>query len=713
MVDISSQEKKINIKIQSGGVQANVGVTQDTAQYYSEKSREWATSNRIVENIDYSSKYYAEKSKESEAKAENYERSVTEKYNSFVEVSNQAEAELQTLKEYSISQINTVTSSGISDIANKTNEAITNLNTNIETATSEINNVKNNAVTQLSKEASNQIQNIEKTGFYMRDDKLYFINSEGKEEEFKSGGGASLPIGFIGQTTVPIDESLGLRRYANGTQMSIDANTEEFVATIERWSQIYPSMVASSQEEWNTIKTLSVFGHCGKYFIDREQGYIQLPLVLNAQGLGDLTNFSNIKEESLPNILGTTSLGHLASTGAFKVSSNTKSVSTYQGTTTGNSTDFDASLSSSTYKNDAPVQQEAIMYPYFIQIASGATTTIDVKNEVELNIPFFLGMSKYFDVQPNNLSWKQGGTNITNAEYPSYYELVVKVYNGTETVNGMSVKSINENYTDYDFVLDSANEQFRLPLLNGSEDISSDDKLDMELLANNTKYTAPANGWFTVQKTAGVNQGYIYIWNENNNIVSEWIATNQYYVSKVNLFVKKGDIVRVGYNLTGKTDYFGFVYAKGNGTLYYYVGETAQNANLINVPRIAENKADINASNFSNVGKTTLASFPMPSEKFINLTLGASGDTYVAPANGYVYFLKRATAIGQLVSISLSTSTGANLSAYSRAVVNNDLPRCYLPVAKGQQFSVGYTTDGTDAMTFKFYYAVGSESEAN
>lgn len=63
MVDISSQEKKINIKIQSGGVQANVGVTQDTAQYYSEKAREWAISNRIVDGVDYSSKYYANISK--------------------------------------------------------------------------------------------------------------------------------------------------------------------------------------------------------------------------------------------------------------------------------------------------------------------------------------------------------------------------------------------------------------------------------------------------------------------------------------------------------------------------------------------------------------------------------------------------------------------------------------------------------------------------
>ena len=110
MIDVSSQNNSVSINVSSGGNSASIKATPDMAQYYSEKSREWAISNRIVDNIDYSSKYYAEKSKESEAKTENYERSVIEKYNSFVEVSNQAETELQTLRDNSISQINTVAS---------------------------------------------------------------------------------------------------------------------------------------------------------------------------------------------------------------------------------------------------------------------------------------------------------------------------------------------------------------------------------------------------------------------------------------------------------------------------------------------------------------------------------------------------------------------------------------------------------------------------
>ena len=40
MVDISSQNNKINITVSSSGNTANTNVTPDYAQYYSEKSKE-------------------------------------------------------------------------------------------------------------------------------------------------------------------------------------------------------------------------------------------------------------------------------------------------------------------------------------------------------------------------------------------------------------------------------------------------------------------------------------------------------------------------------------------------------------------------------------------------------------------------------------------------------------------------------------------------
>ena len=51
-------------------------------------------------------------------------------------------------------------------------------------------------VDEITQEGEKQLQNVQSTGFYMRDDKLYFINSEGEEEEFKSGGGGAGAVMF-------------------------------------------------------------------------------------------------------------------------------------------------------------------------------------------------------------------------------------------------------------------------------------------------------------------------------------------------------------------------------------------------------------------------------------------------------------------------------------------------------------------------------------
>ncbi len=74
--------------------------------------------------------------------------------------------------------------------------------------------------------------------------------------------------------------------------------------------------------------------------------------------------------------------------------------------------------------------------------------------------------------------------------------------------------------------------------------------------------------------------------------------------------------------------------------LYYYVGDTVQDASLINAGAVLgqlSNKADIDASNFNADGKSLLSGLGMPSNRYIDLTLGASGATYTAPANGYIF----------------------------------------------------------------------------
>lgn len=50
------------------------------------------------------------------------------------------------------------------------------------------------------------------------------------------------------------------------------------------------------------------------------------------------------------------------------------------------------------------------------------------------------------------------------------------------------------------------------------------------------------------------------------------------------------------------------------------------------------NKADIDAQNFDATGKSYLAGLSFPSDNYVDLTLGASGAIYTAPADGYIRF---------------------------------------------------------------------------
>lgn len=233
-------------------------------------------------------------------------------------------------------------------------------------------------------------------------------------------------------------------------------------------------------------------------------------------------------------------------------------------------------------------------------------------NDIELNNPYSLFDSKYSPHELNNLSWlKSEGQWNAKAVYTDAYDKLLKVYNGTETVEGLSVKLSTETYTDYDFVLNTVDETFRLPLKNHTAD-------------------------------------------DGKSVL----------------------------------------------TLYFYVGETVQNANLIDAGRIGEVLADkVNMLQASGAG--------MPSRKFIDLAVGGSGSEYIAPANGW--FCVDSWVTGAFIYLQgysmryvaqKGSDTGIDMSGY-------------IPVQKGQTVILGY--GGTwqphswQGHPFRFVYAEGSK----
>lgn len=203
----------------------------------------------------------------------------------------------------------------------------------------------------------------------------------------------------------------------------------------------------------------------------------------------------------------------------------------------------------------------------------------------DLNNPFFFGMSKYFESEPNNASWLvSNGAFHSGTIYKSFYEWLLKILNGTENVDGVSVKASTEVYGDYDYVVNTTDTTFRLPIYDGSETIISNKYSSLELGKSDKSYTAPANGVVAVAQTNNA-EGYCNVYAGNRgvmNYVSGSSSANK--TTKVNFSVKRDESFKYGYsgrNADATTNSFKFYYAQGNGSLYFYVGETIQDANVI------------------------------------------------------------------------------------------------------------------------------------
>lgn len=440
------------------------------------------------------------------------------------------------------------------------------------------------------------------------------ITDAGKEVIKENSAAGGLEVGDIG-ISLFVDETKGLRRYLNGSILNINANTQGFVNKLKSIAALYPSLTCS-ETEWQEIAAASAVGQCGKFVINEDAGTVRLAkIVMPIQGLIDLTKLGQLVEAGLPNIEGNiTAVGYKVdqnqtSSGAIYANMKAGGLQVQAGSNFGiENLNIDASRSNPIYGNSDTVQPEQIQYPYFIQIATGQETEVNITNEIELNNPYTLFDSKYSEAPLYNASWLvSNGTYYSKSVYVTAYEALqvenntaidagesTQLPSGTTYVKrGLSVKlSTADDITDYDFVINTTNETFRLPMKNGTEDLPSGTYDDLSLGASGTRYTAPANGWYYVNKIAGAASKFFNLWNNTANYGSGDASQGSVQTLLCKVFAKKGDNIGIQYNATGSTNAFRFVYAQGNGSLYYYVGETVQNANLINAGRIEEIKAN-------------------------------------------------------------------------------------------------------------------------
>jgi len=494
-------------------------------------------------------------------------------------------------------------------------------------------------------------------------------DASGKEitsADFVKEHTSNLDLGTIIMSPFGVDETENKYRYLNGQILSQD-QFAAFTTKVKSWQSTRASLF-TTETNWQAEKTNSKLGQCGKFVVNDTAGTIRLPCVVNMQGLVDLAQIGVIKSETLPNVVS--KLGGLFNGGSFVIPTQTSGVrfviednvncvSQYS-TRTANNTVIDASLSSSTYQDNAPVQQEAIQYPYAIVVNTGVKEAEHPINNYQVNNVYSYGMSQYYKGTMNNNSWlKSAGQWNDGTVYTGMYNWLLEQMNAG--VSG--VVASTATYTDYDFVINTTDQTFRLPLLNGEENLPGNKCVSISLSGTTSNFVAPANGFYAV---SGIGFSWVDIVNTTSGklgVCSQPRTADGF--GRYTIFAKTGDQIVIYCGSVPTSYTASFIYAQGNGNLYYYIGDTLQNAHLINVARIEEKLTDMNAASRGYLVETYQNGdswYRVYSDGWIEQGGNELDGTTTYPLSHSVTFLKP---FNTLLSLSISMRNAANAAAYN------------------------------------------------
>lgn len=553
------------------------------------------------------------------------------------------------------------------------------------------------------------------------------------------GGGTALPLLSI-RHALYVDESLGLDYYLNGQLLTVNANLQGAVTALKSLQATTPSLFVT-EEEWQATKTLSPNGIVNAFVLDEDTGTLRLPkypdyiyggsenaeisVSGNGYGLGLTPDGFNLFMLSKYGGDGNDTNSRPSGPHSAPVPVG-GSAGAMGGGYVNIAWGVHPDPAKSGLKGQLTDNTEKITLKYVIRLATGQETEVNIRNDIESIVPYTLFDSKYSEAKQYNASWVLRGSTLSKSVYPTAYEAALVEYNseiadgttvelpsgGSYTKRGVSggitVKlSTDETVTEYDWKLDTVAETLTVPTLNGSEDLLSDRYDDLELKASGSTYTAPANGWFWIQKLSSSTGQFLtpVIKDSNGNI--KYTLTSQPtaagYDAEILAPVSKGDVISINYSVDGATKSFRFIYAKGNGSLYFFVASVAQNAPLANLGRIEETKVDKNSS------------WGFPSNRYIDLELGASGSTYTAPANGY--FCWNGIVYNSYVILTIGATDVSNVDnavktakrSYTANTVSGEAKAFVAEVAKNTVIHVWFGGAGNSISgSFKFIFAEGS-----
>ena len=567
-------------------------------------------------------------------------------------------------------------------------------------------------------------------------------------------------IGQIFKSLLPLD-TYGLH-LLDGTLLDNNGVYSDFVSYIAGLYTADPT-AAYFTDETSWQNSVTTYGVCGKFVYDSTNNTVRLPKVTGfIEGTIDSTALGDLVEAGLPNITGNPA-GFLTSatgtpTGAFTGNTTFGNGNPTSGSAS-RSANFDASKSNSIYGNSTTVQPQSIKAYVYIVVANSyqtpvgmslgklATTSLDNLNITGKNVAnWSSNVSNCITKIPQDIKLEinssgkavlKAGSKVirpngfeTDGTTPKYDEIILDAdltfaFGSTQTgqymlcidsatgpgwaaasaaASGTSTSSTtsfyyrtNDNKIYYQNNSSGSAWSFPIALVTLASGVGSIDQVfngfgfigSIVYALPGIKGQAP-NGRNT---DGSLNNNEISI---SNVITDQAGSYNAYLIVSNNAIYFYGDTVTTyRYDENRLYDDYASVYVP---TDRFVAGRMIQNSGVVSsiITKQTFRSLDCNDSDL-------ISHWAMPSAKYIDLTLAASGTTYTAPADGYVAFSKLTTAALQNITIDCN-----NIRAFtwgSHADINIF---SWLPVKKGDIFTVIYTAAGATSY-FRFIYAEGAK----
>lgn len=311
-------------------------------------------------------------------------------------------------------------------------------------------------------------------------------------------------------------------------------------------------------------------------------------------------------------------------------------------------------------------------------------------------------------LRADTFSWQDGTT------YSSAYNELLAEYNNSASVEETEglitfkrtpkgykialadqenaiLNKYNSNGIAWYYILDTTNTRFKLPRTKfGFEGLRTSVADDIEAYAS---LTVPCTSWGTTGTSFGTAESGRLVVGSGQSEIKETLES---------LRVAASDKTITSSNVQPPAT---------QTYLYFYVGEFARNSVQQTAGLNSElfnNKLDLNANNLNTAGKSLISGLGMPSNKYIDLTLGASGSEYTVPANGY--FVLDCPGSSSPFSIWVSCDKNGLLWFDGRANTDGSIQWTSPPCIENSTVRLYWgSLDTSKVAMFRFVYAEGSK----